>query len=290
MKYVKIIVVSLLVLCGELSFADFSTPEEFITAIKQFSEEEFGIRLVFDTTTQVDSVGYDTIYSLYVCPKSKFWNNSDPIGLFSFETYKDMVYLDSLEDYYQSHGYDFFRRKLAPSSVAIYGRLQYLPDLSKITTKKITTILHEAFHYHFIQQGIYLDNNTSIKRCSVEEGAATVFGLMAAKLFVEKFYSAKSVQSWVTQQRIRDYDQWFQNVHALYNWLKDIYQDDLSDSIKIQQAQAVFDDSDYDDNAELSKDYLYAQYYFAFRNVWRKYDSPREAVARFVQIVKQQSF
>lgn len=287
MKFYKIIVVSvLLVLCGELGFADFATPEEFIKTIQQFSQEEFGINLIFDTTSQTKD--YDSLYLIYVCPKSRFWNNSDPIG--SLKIYEGIVYSDSLEDYYQSHGYNFYWRKLAPSSVAVYGRLQYLPDLSKITTKKITTILHEAFHYYFIQQGIYKDNNTSTKRCSMEEGAATVFGLMAAKLFVEKFYGAKSVQSWVTQQRIRDYDQWFQNVHALYNWLKDIYQDDLSDSIKIQQARAVFDNSDYADNAELSKDYLYAQYYFAFRNVWRKYDSPKEAVTKFVQIVKQQNF
>ena len=74
MKFIKIFLITVLLFSTELVFADFATPAEFIKTIQQFSQEELGIPLIFDTAQETSqSAQPDTNYGLFVCPKTRFW-------------------------------------------------------------------------------------------------------------------------------------------------------------------------------------------------------------------------
>lgn len=228
-------------------------------------------------------------YALFVCPKTGFWQETDEIRLFYIHFGVGCPGI--LISYYQSLDYDILLRKLLPSEFAQAGRLQRLPDLSKIDVEKINLIFHEGFHYHSDEKGCGSYQDGTIKACLLEEGSATVFGYFAAKLFVEKFYGAQSTESQSIKEQIKLKELYAQGICALYNRLNNLYQnEDISDLRKIWATRAIYaTETMYKGNAELMVRYIYARYYSAFENIWQN-NTPKKAVEKFVEIMRRGDF
>lgn len=291
MRLIKIIaIVVLLVLSVNFVLAEnFASQEEFIEAITRFSQEEFGIYLKFDRNPESIEQTADLYYLLYICPKTRFWQETD--DTYSFYKYFGKNYPESLIRYYLSYDYDILLRKLSPDQFAQAGRLQRLPDLSKIDVRKINTIFHEGFHYHLRQKGCGGYHGGTIKAMALEEGVATVFGYVAANLFIEKFYGVQSVESQSIKKLIELEELYAQGICALYNRLNNLYQmEDMSDLRKIWATRAIYaTETRYKGNTELLVRYIYTRYYSAFENIWQN-DTPKQAVEKFVEVIQRGDF
>ena len=199
--------------------------------------------------------------------------------------YSDTIYPDSLIKFYKQANYDIELRADALSEVANASGEEILPDLSKITAEKIEIIFHEGFHYYLIRNRVK-DKNTITSR-SLEEGAATIFGEMTARLFIEKYYSPKSRLLVEIKKSNKDFSRSYHQLNVLYGQLDSVYQDTLlPDAKKITKAKVLYHNFHrHFGNAGLTGRLLYAHYYFAFREIWQNSATPAAAVEKFISII-----
>ena len=263
--------------------------KEFLETIQEFSREELGVPLDFDTgrfNGKKDT--RNRLYFLYVCPKTKFWPGTK--SLVSLCVYEGTARSDSLLKIYKKRNYDIDSISYVLSETANEDRKQILPNLSKITAKKISTIFHEGFHYYLMRE-VYTrikEKNTITSR-SLEEGAATIFGETAARLFIEKYYGPKSRLLAEIKKSNEDISRRFRQLHALYKQLNSVYQDTLlSDAEKSAKAKKLYRNFHrHFGNAGLMFRFLFARHYFLFEGIWQNSETPKEAAEKFIKIIKK---
>lgn len=264
--------------------------------IKNFSQKELGMPLYFQIPTPKDTSGQDTItyYCLYVWPKNKWLDLKEDIS-------QNYVYFgqerpDSLIRFYQDSGYSVYLETIKGNQVA-KGDSQSVPSdpnfYKNLTFDDLVTIFHEGFHYHVTHQKARPEGVSSLENRSIEESAANIVGLMAAKMFVEKYCSKTNLLA-QARMTIAFWDNWAEVVNFWYDSLKSIYFSDLSDSLKLVeknktikacQEELMFEPEIVE--ALLANYHLYTSYYFYFRETWTFINNPKKSIEVFLEFIRK---
>lgn len=275
----------------------FKSNSHLYRLIKNFSQKELGMPLIFKIPELKDTLQRDTVsyYYLYIWPKEKWFDSSENIA--KAYVYFGQAKPESLIQMYQDSGYSIHLETVKSNEVA-QGDSQLVPSdpnfYQNLTFEDLTTIFHEGFHYHITHQKARPTGVTTLKIRSIEESAANVVGLMAAKMFVNKYCSKTKLVA-QAEASIAIWDNWAEMINFWYDSLATIYFSDLPDSLKIiekNKAIAALCQQDLmfepkTAEALLANYHLYTGYYFYFRETWQFINDPKKSIEVFVSFLQK---